>query len=156
MKKAYISLERGEKERDGDDGEEKDSDHADYGWTQQTGKSLGDGRMDEYLGGEEDGGEGEKEETPYTPHSPQQWRSSESLGNMWTRRWRSVSRDIALGARVPLVYNAEFVPPQFNRPVRGHQEDFSKNGIWMKTFVNLKKSFLISLPTPRSAAFAQL
>lgn len=30
-KKAQSSLGRGEKESDGDDGEEKDSDHADYG-----------------------------------------------------------------------------------------------------------------------------
>lgn len=110
MKKAYISLERGEKERDGDDGEEKDSDHADYGWTQQTGKSLGDGRMDEYLGGEEDGGRGRKKKHP-TLHTALNNEGLESLGNIWTRRWRSMSRDIALGARVPLVYNGEFVPP---------------------------------------------
>lgn len=66
-KKAWSSLERGEKERDGDDGEEKDSDHADYGWTQQTGKSRGDGRMDEYEDGGEKGGGGRKEKHP-TPH----------------------------------------------------------------------------------------
>lgn len=38
-----------------------------------------------------------------------------------------MSRDIALGARDPLVYNGEFVPPQFNRPVTRQKWDLDES-----------------------------
>lgn len=69
-------LEKEEREkRDGDDGEEKDSDHEDYGWTQQTGKVPGGWGGLMSMGGVK---------TPCTPHGLQRWRSSGSLGDVWT------------------------------------------------------------------------
>lgn len=93
-RKVWILEERGERKETGTMGRKKIQITRIMDERNRQVSPWGGWRMDEYESeGERRTGGGRKEKHPTPLHSPQQWRSSGSLGNMWTGKQEGVWRE---------------------------------------------------------------